>query len=147
MVFIIFTMNLILRKKIEVKSTYCIMLADGTIFMRSLSRDAYWRSLVTNIVNSVGSNVIESLSYSYDALNRPISRNADTFGYNDRSEVTSANISGIPTAYDYDEIGNLLLSAQNIVTNLYTANNLNQYTSMFCSSRISTMRSRAVSAR
>ena len=44
--------------------------------------------------------------------------------------MTSANISGFSTAYDYDEIGNLLLSAQNIVTNLYTANNLNQYTSI-----------------
>ena len=63
-------------------------------------------------------------------LNRPVSRNADTFGYNDRSEVTLANISGFSNAYDYDEIGNLLLSAQNIVTQLYTANNLNQYTSI-----------------
>ena len=76
------------------------------------------------------STPVESLSYSYDALNRPISRNADTFGYNDRSEVILANISGFSNAYGYDEIGNLLLSAQNIVTQLYTANNLNQYTSI-----------------
>ena len=82
-------------------------------------------------VNSAASTpVVETLSYAYDALNRPISRNADTFGYNDRSEVSSANISEFSNAYDYDEIGNLLLSAQNIVTNLYTANNLNQYTSI-----------------
>ena len=81
-------------------------------------------------VNSAAGTPVETLSYSYDALNRPISRNADTFDYNDRSEVTLANIAGIPNAYGFDEIGNLLLSAQNIVTNLYTDNNLNQYTSI-----------------
>ena len=97
------------------ESTYCITLADGTIFMRSLSRDAYRRSRVMNIVNSAAGTPVETLFFAYDALNRPISRNADTFGYNDRSEVTSANISGFSNAYDYDEIGNLLLSAQTIV--------------------------------
>ena len=81
-------------------------------------RDAYRRSLVTGIESSVSGNVIESLAYSYDALNRPITRNTDTFGYNDRSEVTSATIGGIANSYDYDEIGN---------STSYTANNLNQY--------------------
>ena len=63
--------------------------------------------------------MVESLSYSYDALNRPTTRNADSFGYNDRSEVTSATISGIASAYGYDEIGN---------STSYTPNSLNQYT-------------------
>ncbi len=57
--------------------------------------------------------------YSYDALNRPIFRNADAFGYNARSEVTNAIIAGGSDWYEYDEIGNS--------TN-WTANNLNQYT-------------------
>ena len=109
---------------------YMIALPNGVSFTRSLTRDAYRRSLVTGIESSVGGNVIESFAYSYDALNRPTTRNADIFGYNDRSEVTSANISGFSNAYDYDEIGNLLLSAASVVTNLYTANNLNQYTSI-----------------
>ena len=81
-------------------------------------------------VNSAAGTPVETLSYAYEALNRPISRNADSFGDNDRSEVTSANISGFSNAYGYDKIGNLLLFTQNIVTNLYTANNLNQYTSI-----------------
>ena len=80
----------------RIDAGYMVTLSNGVSFTRSLMRDAYRRSLVTNIVNSIGGNMIESLSYSYDALNRPISRNADTFGYNDRSEVTLANISGIP---------------------------------------------------
>ena len=86
---------------------------------RSLTRDAYRRSLVTGIENTVGGSVIESLAYSYDALNRAVLRNADTFGYNDRSEVTAANISGVANSYGYDEIGN---------STSYTPNNLNQYT-------------------
>ena len=49
---------------------------------------------------------IETLAYAYDALNRPVSRNTDTFGYNDRSEVTSAIIAGGRNLYGYDEIGN-----------------------------------------
>ena len=74
---------------------------------------------MTGIESSASGNVIESLSFSYDALNRPITRNADTFGYNDRSEVTSATISGVANGYDYDEIGN---------STSYTPNSLNQYT-------------------
>ena len=34
----------------------------------------------------------------------------------------------------YDDIGNLLFSAFNTATNTYTANNLNQYTSVLCAS-------------
>ena len=98
---------------------YTVALPNGVSFTRSLTRDAYRRSLVTGIENSVGGSVIESLAYSYDALNRPIARNTDTFGYNDRSEVTSATISGIANGYDYDEIGN---------STSYTPNSLNQYT-------------------
>ncbi len=64
-------------------------------------------------------NCVGSLAYTYDALNRPTARNNDTFGYNARSEVTMANVSGVPAAYGYDEIGNS--------TN-WTANCLNQYT-------------------
>ena len=98
---------------------YVLTLSNGVTFARNLTRDAYRRSLVTGIVSSAAGNVVESLSYSYDALNRPIVRNADTFGYNDRSEVTAATIGGIASAYGYDEIGN---------SSSFTPNNLNQYT-------------------
>jgi RHS repeat-associated protein len=73
---------------------------------------------VTAIESSVGNNPIETFAYSYDALNRPISRNSDIFGYNERSEVVEASILGNLAKYGYDEIGNS--------TN-WLANSLNQY--------------------
>ena len=67
-----------------------------------------------NVANSAGGN----FAYAYDAISRPVARNDDAFGYNARSEVTSATIGGISSVYGYDEIGNS--------TN-WTANCLNQY--------------------
>ena len=49
---------------------------------------------------------------------RPVSRNSDVFGYNERSEVTGAIVSNIAAEYGYDEIGN---------STSFTANSLNQY--------------------
>ena len=98
---------------------YSITLSNEVVFTRSVARDGYRRSLVTNIVNSAAGTTVEFLNYAYDALNRPISRNTDTFGYNDRSEVTSATIAGIADGYGYDEIGN---------STYWTPNSLNQYT-------------------
>ena len=69
-----------------------------------------------------------SLAYAYDALSRPISRNADTFAYNVRGEVVSATVGGNGEAHSYDHIGNAVLAASGGVTNAYTANSLNQYT-------------------
>ncbi len=86
---------------------YSITLTNGMVFTRSLTRDAYRRSLVTNIVNSAAGTPVETLAYAYNALNRPVSRNTDTFGYNDRSEVTSAIIAGGSQLYGYDDIGKL----------------------------------------
>ena len=59
---------------------------------------------------------------------------ADTFGYNDRSEVSEALIDGNSESHEYDHIGNATIVTFNFVTNIYTANNLNQYTSIFCAS-------------
>lgn len=87
---------------------------------RAVSRDTYRRSLVTSITNFVETTPINGLIYSYDAINRVITRNDDSFGYNTKSEVTSANISNTNSIYGYDEIGNS--------TN-WVANCLNQYTS------------------
>ena len=109
---------------------YSLTLSNGLVFTRSLMRDAYRRSLVTNITNSVNGIDVETFSYAYDALNRPTSRNADTFGYNDRSEVTSATIGGNYETHEYDSIGNSIIASMNGTTNTYSANNLNQYTSI-----------------
>ncbi|MBR1836892.1 MAG: hypothetical protein IJ783_06350, partial [Kiritimatiellae bacterium] len=64
-----------------------VALANGTEITRFVQRDAYRRRLATNIVTSVNDTIVESLAYAYDALGRPVSRNDDTFAYNNRSEV------------------------------------------------------------
>ena len=51
-----------------------------------------------------------SLSLAYDAMDRPVSRNADAFGYNARGEVVSATVGTNSTSYAYDGIGNRLTS-------------------------------------
>ena len=98
---------------------YTLTLTNGTVFTRAVVRDAYRRSLVTAITNSVDAIAVETFAYTYDALGHPMSRNSDSFGYNNRSEVTSATVSGVPASYGYDDIGNS--------TN-FIANCLNQYT-------------------
>ena len=104
-------------------------LSNGVDFTRTLARDGYRRSLVTNIVNSAAGAAVETLAYTYDALSRPVSRNADTFGYNERGEVVSSR--GVTEdGYAYDEIGNLLHSVANSTTNTYVSNVRNQYASI-----------------
>ena len=99
------------------------LLTNGTTFTRTVVRDAYRRNLIIAITNSVNGVAIETLEYAYDALGRPVSRNADTFAYNARGEVVTATITGgspspATAEYGYDGIGNS--------TN-WIANCLNQY--------------------
>lgn len=54
---------------------YVLTLANGVSFVRTVTRDPYRRSLVTGISNRANGVEIESLAYTYDALNRPILRN------------------------------------------------------------------------
>ena len=97
---------------------YTVTLSNGRTFSRNTVRDTYRRGLLMNIASAMNGSQFEGLSYGYDALNRPIARNSDVFGYNERSEVTGATVSGSAAEYAYDEIGN---------SATYTANNLNQY--------------------
>lgn len=111
---------------------HSITLSNGVDFVHALVRDAYRRSLVIGVTNSVGGLALGALAYTYDALNRPVSRNADTFAYNERGEVVFSRRSatGAADAYAYDDIGNLLCSAGNSTTNTYVSNSRNQYTSI-----------------
>ncbi len=109
---------------------YAIALSNGVTFTRSLARDEWRRSLVTGITNSVNGVAIDGLAYSYDALGRPVSRNADTFGYNERGEVTEATIAGQGEHHAYDDIGNSLWAAYNAETNAYESNSRNQYSAI-----------------
>ena len=111
---------------------YSLTLSNGVVFSRSLVRDDFRRSLVMDITNAGGGVPAEGIAYAYDALSRPTSRNGDAFGYNERGEVVFSrrDAENAEESYLYDDIGNLLISALNTATNTYTANNLNQYTSI-----------------
>lgn len=85
---------------------YTVALAGGAEFSRTLLREGWRRSLVTNVVNAAG-GVSAAIAYSHDALGRPTARNSDSFGYNATGEVSSASVGGISAAYTYDDAGNL----------------------------------------
>lgn len=103
-----------------------------------------------SIVNSVDGQPVTSHAYQYDAVNRRTEakledNSAWEYGYNDRNELTSAKrhwydntyVSGQQYGYAYDNIGNRTTSefggdtsGNNLQIVNYTANNLNQYTSI-----------------
>ena len=114
---------------------YTLTLSNGEVLSRSVIRDERCRLLVTGIVSLENGNSIDSFTYAYDVLSRPTQRNCDTFCYNDRSEVTSATIAAeepyfTSIFYGYDDIGNLTMSTSNSGSSSFTANGLNQYTSI-----------------
>jgi pyrroline-5-carboxylate reductase len=55
---------------------------------------------------------LDHYSYVYDALNRSVSRNSDTFDYNERSEVAGAVVSNI--AAEYGESMTFVSSSRNV---------------------------------
>ena len=110
-----------------------IAFADGGTFTRTVTRDPFRRDLILSVTNSCGTHS-HGIGYAYDALSRPATRNGDTFCYNGRSEVIGAIIDGSSELHEYDDIGNSTLAAYNFITNIYTANNVNQYTSILCAS-------------
>jgi RHS repeat-associated protein len=111
---------------------YSVTLTNGVVLSRELTRDQYRRGLIKTITNSVDGVPMNPLSYSYDDLNRATSRNADTFGYNARGEVTSASILSNAYAYAYDFIGSHATATVNSATTTYAANAINQYTAILC---------------
>ena len=96
------------------------------------------RDLLIGMAYKRGSTLVANRQYSYDSLGRPTARNTsrqgtvknDTFGYNNRSELTSATVNGNNYAYDYDNIGNRETATESEITTTYTANELNQYTAV-----------------
>ena len=96
------------------------------------------RDLLTGMAYHRGTTLVANRQYSYDNLGRPTVRNTsrqgtvknDTFGYNNRSELTSATVNGSNYAYDYDNIGNRETATESEITTSYTANELNQYTTV-----------------
>jgi len=85
---------------------------------------------VSNIVNGVA---VLGFGYQHDAAGRVLSRNGDTFAYNERGEIVFSR-RGAENAeedsYAYDQIGNFTGTVCGGVTNVYFANELNQYESI-----------------
>jgi len=98
------------------------------------------RDVVTNVSNYSYGSRVSSYGYDNDAIGRRTNRVdvtpsltlTNAFGYNLKSEVTSATMANGESIYDYDSIGNRIQSAVAVgsgqsETNTYSANALNQY--------------------
>ncbi|MBQ2869298.1 MAG: hypothetical protein IJE88_04650 [Akkermansia sp.] len=135
-----------LHGRVEKQFTYAYL--PGTHLLQTLTKpnnmtltQSYepQRDLLTGMLYKRGNTAVAQRTYTYDTLGRPLTRTTarngqtvnDTFGYNNRSELTTATVNGGAYAYDYDNIGNRK-SAQEVTEEVtgYTANNLNQYTAL-----------------
>ena len=106
---------------------YTLTLANGRTFSRVLTRPLrHHDEQVTSVANITGAST-NVYDYAYDRLYRPTVRNADRFAYNRRGEVASATVAGEPSTYAYDGIGNFTSVTGGAITNVYAANELNQY--------------------
>ena len=96
------------------------------------------RNLLTGMAYHRGSTLVVQREYVYDSLGRPTARNTarqgavvnDTFTHNTRSELAAATVNGEDYAYLYDNIGNRVSAVEGEDSTVYTANALNQYTSI-----------------
>ena len=114
---------------------YTITTPNGSTIRRIVERDEFRRNLVTNCATCFNSSLADSNAYAFDALARPTTRRTGTtdvssvdayFAYNNRSEVVSAAIGSNLYAHGYDDIGNHVLFSDNLATNTFTHNALNQ---------------------
>ena len=110
-------------------------LPGGVLFSAKLSREAGRKELVTRRDYAFGGQLSYWYSTEYDLLGRPTNATdsvslAREWLYNRRSELAAAAIGTNLYGYAYDTIGNRLWSAENVATNTYTANSLNQYTTI-----------------
>ena len=95
------------------------------------------RDLLTGMHYKRSSTSLVQRTYTYDTLGRPLTRSTarnnqtvtDSFGYNTRSELTSATVNNGSYGYAYDNIGNRTTAQENAeeITS-YQSNALNQYT-------------------
>ena len=93
------------------------------------------KELVTLRDYSYGAQSAYWYSTDYDLIGRPTNATDSVslmreWLYNNRSELAAATIGIDHYGYSYDTIGNRLWSTDNIITNSYTANSLNQYTTV-----------------
>ncbi|MBT9449339.1 RHS repeat-associated core domain-containing protein [Akkermansia glycaniphila] len=114
-----------------------ITLDNGVTMARSYEPH---RDLITGIAyRKEDGTHLATRTYAYDALGRPTARTQqrgtetprqDAFGYNTKSELTSASIGQAAFAYAFDNIGNRKTAQQTTEHLTYATNPLNQYTSI-----------------
>ena len=120
----------------SLKSSLSVGTAATTIWTYEPHRD-----LLTQVKNTVYGAVASQYDYANDALGRrtAIGRSgtmmsesrSDAYGYNNRNELVSAAKNGVTEyAYQYDDIGNRESSVEPDNSFSYSANELNQYTSI-----------------
>jgi len=105
---------------------YSLTTANGDVLRRIVERDPYRRELTRSCTTTFNDTTVAEFGYSFDAGGRPVSRNDDTFAYNDRDEVIASTIGTNVFGHVYDTIGNHIQWSGNSVTNIYANNNLNQ---------------------
>ena len=72
---------------------YSIATASGVTIARGVARNGHLRQLVDSCDMTVGTNTVSSFAYAYDALDRPVQRNAEEifrFPYSRSRHVASA---------------------------------------------------------
>ena len=111
------------------------VLPNGNTFAVGLTRKASRKYLVARRDYSFNGSPTYWYSTDYDLLNRPTNATDSVslvreWLYNRRSELAAASIGTNRYGYAYDTIGNRLWAADNLATNTYAANNLNQYSSI-----------------
>jgi RHS repeat-associated protein len=93
------------------------------------------RDLISSVANTFNGQPIGSFAYANDALARRVGRVdngaiTNTFGYNPRSELSSARMGTNSYGYLYDAIGNRTAATNNAEVLTYLASALNQYTNI-----------------
>ena len=84
-------------------------------------------------LTGISNGTLDSTGYTLSADGRRtgISRNgsAESYGYDNARQVTTANYTGLSTtqSWTYDANGNRITAVQNSVTTNYTANSVNEY--------------------
>ncbi len=94
------------------------------------------RDLMTEMKMNRGTTGLLAYTYGYDALARLDARTrahgsaaqADTFSYNERSELKGATLNGTAYGYAYDNTGNRNTATEAAVAAAYQVNALDQYT-------------------
>jgi RHS repeat-associated protein len=137
----------------SVSSVYQYSCLPGTDLLAGWSNSAGFaalrtfephRDLIASVANTFQGQPIGSFAYANDALAHRVSRTdqsalsalsvaTNLFAYNARSELSSAQMGTNAYGYVYDPIGNRLSASNNAEALTYTANALNQYTSILSS--------------